>query len=340
MSRAVIGVCVIGAGRAGMIHAGNFATAIPGACLAGLADPSQTAIKAAQARLPGAKAYADYRQALEDKQVNAVVVATPTQFHRQITIEAAQAGKHVLCEKPMAVNAGECQEMIAAADKHGVKLQIGFMRRFDAGFIAAKSRIELGQIGQVVLVKSLTHGPNVPKPWMYDIRKSNGPLAEVSSHDIDTLRWFTESEFEEVYAIAGNYRCEDARAQYPDFYDNFVMTVRLANGMQGLICGAQGVGYAYDARLEVLGTRGILLAGDLRQDSVTVCASGMDLTSSAVKSWWDLFAPAYACEARGFIDCIRADREPVVTGFDGLQAVKVVNAGNRSIVERRPVRLD
>ena len=170
MSRAVIGVCVIGAGRAGMIHAGNFATAIPGACLAGLADPSQTAIKAAQARLPGAKAYADYRQALEDKQVNAVVVATPTQFHRQIAIEAAQAGKHVLCEKPMAVNAGECQEMIAAADQHGVRLQIGFMRRFDANFIAAKSRIELGQIGQVVLVKSLTHGPNVPKPWMYDIR--------------------------------------------------------------------------------------------------------------------------------------------------------------------------
>jgi myo-inositol 2-dehydrogenase/D-chiro-inositol 1-dehydrogenase/scyllo-inositol 2-dehydrogenase (NAD+) len=180
MKDALIGVCVIGAGRAGMMHARNLA-ATAGAALAAIADPEPRALRAASDQFPGATPYGDYRQALQDRRVQAVVVASPTGSHRDIVVAAAKAGKHVFCEKPMAVNVAECEEMIAAAARHNVKLQIGFMRRFDAGFIAAKARIDSGEIGQAVLIKSLTHGPNVPKPWMYDISKSNGPLAEVAS---------------------------------------------------------------------------------------------------------------------------------------------------------------
>jgi myo-inositol 2-dehydrogenase/D-chiro-inositol 1-dehydrogenase/scyllo-inositol 2-dehydrogenase (NAD+) len=335
-----IGICIIGGGRAGRIHGRNFAAGrVPGARLVAVVEPAAEARQAACRELAIERAHGDYREALDDSEVDAVVVATPTQYHREIVVAAADAGKHVLCEKPMAMNAEECDEMIAAAGRANVKLQIGFMRRFDTSFVAAKERIDAGCIGKVVSVKSLTHGPTTPKPWMYDIRKSNGPLAEVNSHDIDTLRWYTGSEFEEVYAIGGNYRSPDAREQYPDFYDNVILNARFRNGMQGSISGAQGVQYGYDSRCEILGERGLISVGSLAGNTVvTHNAEGM--TTPIVRSWKDLFLDAYRVEDEHFVRCIREDRGPKVGGLDGKAAVMVVNAGNRSIVERRPVELE
>ena len=164
----------------------------------------------------------------------------------------------------MAMDVRECDDMTAACTSADVKLQIGFMRRYDETFMAARQRIESGEIGDVVLVKSLTHGPSVPQEWMYDIRKSNGPLAEVNSHDIDTLRWFAGSEITEVYAIGGNFRCPQALERYPDFYDNVAMVCRFADGRQGFIDGAVSVGYGYDSRTEIIGTKGIMFVGRSR----------------------------------------------------------------------------
>jgi myo-inositol 2-dehydrogenase/D-chiro-inositol 1-dehydrogenase/scyllo-inositol 2-dehydrogenase (NAD+) len=334
-----VGICVIGAGRAGLIHARNFAAGrVPEARLVAVVEPVEAARRSACLELEPQQAYADYRQALADPRVDAVVVAAPSNCHRDIVVAAAEAGKHILCEKPMGMDAAECDQMIAATEKAGVKLQIGFMRRFDANFVAARDRIAAGEIGPVVLVRSLTHGPTTPKPWMYDIRKSNGPLSEVNSHDIDTVRWLSGSEFEEVFAIAGNYRSPEARAEFPDFYDNVILSARLANGMQGAISGAQGVQYGYDARCEILGCKGLITVGSLAAHSaVTYTAAG---TSGAiVRSWANLFLDAYRAEDEDFIRCMREDRQPRAGGRDGKAAVMVVNAGNRSILERRPVRL-
>ena len=333
-----INICVIGSGRAGMIHARNFARSVPRARLYAMADPVEEAAKAACRELGVEKYFLDYRQVLEDEAVDAVVVVTPTVYHREIVVAAARAGKHVLCEKPMAMNEEECREMIAAANAGGIKLQLAFMRRFDESFRHAKERIDSGEIGDVVQVKSLTHGPSIPKPWMYDIRKSSGPLAEVNSHDIDALHWYTGSYIDEVYALAGNYRCPDAREEFPDFYDNVIMTCRMKNGTQGLVDGAQGVLYGYDSRVEILGTRGIIMVGKNQNYSVLTCTPD-GIRTPFVKSWQNLFLDAYRGEDSHFVECILEDREPQVTGRDGLEAVKVVNAGNRSIIEKRPVTL-
>lgn len=335
-----LGICVIGGGRAGLIHARNFSSGrVARAKLISIVEPGEEASVRISAEFPHADLYTDYREAIADPRVGAVVVATPSELHCAIVVAAATAGKHVLCEKPMAMNAFECDEMIAAVERAGIKLQIGFMRRFDASFVAAKARVDSGEVGRVVLVKSLTHGPTTPKPWMYDIRQSNGPLSEVNSHDIDTLRWFSGSEFEEVYAIGGNYRSPDAKAAFPNFYDNVVLCARMCNGMQGTICGAQGVQYGYDARCEVLGEKGLITVGHLHADSVqSFTASGS--ATSVVRSWSDLFADAYRAEDEDFVNCVLDDRTPRATGVDGKAAVMVVNAGNHSIAQRRPVRLD
>jgi myo-inositol 2-dehydrogenase/D-chiro-inositol 1-dehydrogenase/scyllo-inositol 2-dehydrogenase (NAD+) len=239
----------------------------------------------------------------------------------------------------MAMNTAECDSMIAAAERAGVVLQIGFMRRFDQNFCGAYERVRAGEIGSVVLVKSCTHGPSYPKPWMFDLLQSNGPLAEVCSHDIDTLRWFSGAEFEEVYAIAGNYRTPEARAAFPDFYDQVLLSARLSNGAQGSITGAQGVQYAYDSRVEILGSHGLISIGSLSSGTTTVCTRDKELRQPSFVSWSDLYRDAYLAEDMEFINAIREQRRPRVTGEDGRAAVAVVNAGNRSIVDRRPVAL-
>lgn len=339
MRPATINIGIIGSGRAGMIHARNFSRLIPGAGVTVVSDPSAESRAAAVEELGGVAAHADYRALLDDANVHAVLIAAPTAMHCEIAVAAAERGLHVFCEKPMAMNVIECDRMIAAADKAGVVLQIGFMRRFDASFRAAYDRVQQGDIGQVVLVKSCTHGPSYPQPWMFDLSQSNGPLAEVCSHDIDTVRWFTGSEFEEVYAVAGNYRTPEARVSHPDFYDQVLLSARFKNGAQGCITGAQGVQYAYDSRVEIAGTHGLITIGGLNAGSTVLCTRDKELRQPSVVSWTGLYRDAYLAEDCEFIAAIREERSARVTGCDGRAAVAVVNAGNRSIVEHLPVHL-
>jgi predicted dehydrogenase len=323
-----------------MIHARNFARLVPGATVGAVSDPVEEARTAAASELGGVASYGEYLQLIEDPAINAVLIAAPTALHCEIAVAAAAHGKHVFCEKPMAMNSAECDAMIAAAEKAGIVLQIGFMRRFDESFRAAYRRVQDGEIGDVVLVKSCTHGPTYPKPWMFDLAQSNGPLAEVCSHDIDTVRWFTGSEFAEVYAIGGNYRTPEARESHPGFYDQVLLSARFANGSQGCITGAQGVQYAYDSRVEIIGTHGLISIGGLNAGTTIVCTRDKELRQPSVVSWMGLYREAYLAEEIEFVTAIREGRQSKVTGRDGRAAVAVVNAGNRSIVERKPVTLN
>src|SRR5688500_16105636 len=151
-----LGIALIGAGRAGMIHAGNFLRSVPGARLVALADPGVETLQRSGDTLGIETLFPDYRSVLDQPAVHAVVIATPTVCHKEIALAAAAAGKHILCEKPMAMSAGECDAMIAAADRAGITLQIGFMRRYSESFLQAKERLDSGEIGRVVQVRTLT----------------------------------------------------------------------------------------------------------------------------------------------------------------------------------------
>lgn len=321
---------LIGSGRAGMIHARNMSFHVRDAQMVCVCDADESNARKAAEEL-GCEYDTDYLEMLKRKDLDAVIVAVPTKYHREIVVAAAALGKHIFCEKPMAMNTEECADMIRAAEKNHVLLQIGFMRRFDQGFRRAKELVREGKIGEVVMVKSLTHGPSTPHEWMYDIEKSNGPLAEVNSHDIDTLRWITESEVKSVYAIAGNYRCGDAREKYPDFYDSVLMSVRMDNGMMGCIDGAQGVEYGYDARVDIVGTKGLITVGDLKGTSTLTYTREGGMAGDVVKSWMNLFAEAYIEEDKSFVKSIQEGKQPAVSGRDGMMAVAVVKAGNESI---------
>ena len=339
MKHEKVGICLIGCGRAGMIHARNFINKVNGAKMEAVVDIQQSAAKAAAEELGLTKWHTDYHAFLDDAAVDAVIVVSPTDLHCGIVLDCAKHGKHVLCEKPMAMDADECRRMIQACQENNVKLQLGFMRRHDESFLEAKRLLDEGAIGDLVLIKSHTRGPSKPRPWMYDLKKSNGILAEVNSHDIDAVRWFSGSNVKQLYAIGGNYRNPEVRQEYPDYYDNVVMTGTLASGVQFEIDGSAFVRYGYDSHIELVGTKGLLHVGKSKQNSVEVTTWEGKTSSSFVSSWMTLFLDAYLREDITFVEAIINDREPSVTGYDGMMAVSIVEAGNRSILEGQVIQL-
>ena len=334
-----IRVCLIGCGRAGMIHARSYAGSAGGAELAAVCDPMKENLDAARQELNVPLLYTDYREAMANPGIDAVIVVTPTQFHREIVVAAAQAHKHVFCEKPMASTVEECDEMIEACSANGVKLQLGFMRRFDRNFRRGKEMLDSGAIGKVTLLKSNTYGPSRPKPWMFDVRRNYGPIGEVNSHDFDTLRWYAGSEVRMIHAIGHNFRSPEVAAEYPEYYDTCSVLLEFENGIVGSITGAQYVGYGYDSRTEILGTKGIIKVGSQDANAVQTITAEGGIRTDSVDSWRTLFRDAYLEEDRAFIRAILDDTEPEVTGYDGRMALLLVQEGLRSILSHEPVLL-
>ncbi len=328
---------LIGCGRAGMIHARSYNGNVRDAELIAICDPSEESLSRAQAELAVPYAYTDYNEALKNPEIDAVIVVTPTQFHHDIVIAAAKAKKHVFCEKPMASTEEECDEMIEACRENGVKLQLGFMRRFDKNFRRGKEIIDSGAIGRVAMIKSNTYGPSEPKEWMYNVRKSYGPIGEVNSHDLDTVRWYAGSEVKRIHAVGQNFRSPERAEEYPEYYDTCSVLLEFENGIIGTVTGAQYVKYGYDSRTEILGTEGIVKVGSQDANNVETVTADRQIRMDSVDSWQTLFRDAYVKEAEAFTRCILNDTEPEVTGHDGKMALVLVNEGLKSILEKRPI---
>jgi len=331
-------LAVVGVGRAGMLHARNAAGHVPGAELACVVDPDAEAAARAGAELE-VPAFQDLGQALSGAGFDGVVITAPTFAHAELAQLAARAGKHVLCEKPMALTVEECTSMVAAAQAAGTVLQVGFVRRCQPEFVEAKRRIAAGEIGAPMVVKSLTRGPGLPPPWAQDLQRSNGMLAEVNSHDFDCARWLAGSEIERVYTETANFKGRELGVSAPGFYDNAVVSLRFSSGAIGAIDGTCPAGYGYDARVEVLGTEGLLVVGQARSLPVLEVRSRGVGEAPTYASWPERFEPGYREELGAFVRAALEGSPPVASGADGLAAVAAVRAANRSWLEGRPVAL-
>jgi len=228
--KSTIRICMIGAGRVGKNHSRSLTGFIPGARVTAIVDPMNEVLQATAEEFGIEKRYQTLKEALEKDSFDAVVITTPTFTHKELAVQAAAAGKHIFLEKPMALNLQECDDILSAAEADGVLLQLGFMRRFDPEFTAAAQRIQAGEIGQPMLIKSLTHGPGLPPAWARDLRTSNGMLAEVNSHDWDTIRWLMGANYERVYVEAADFKGAAFHVDTPNFYDNVLVNVRFENG--------------------------------------------------------------------------------------------------------------
>ncbi len=338
--KSAIRICMVGAGRVGKVHSRSITQHLPSGRLVALVDPVPEVLQSTAGEFGIEARFDDLEKALESVAFDAVVITTPTFTHKSLALLAAQNGKHVFLEKPMALDIRECDEILEGVERAGVMLQLGFMRRFDPEFTAAAQRIEAGEIGQPMMVKTLTHGPGLPPGWARDLKTSNGMLAEVNSHDWDSVRWLMGSDYERVYAEVANFKGLANKVDTPNFYDNVLVNIRLESGGLGLISGICPCGYGYDARVEIYGDKGIMQIGEMQGQAVVVCTNrDQGLISPIYRTWPERFAWAYIYELQHFIQCIQDDASPRVGGKEGRWAVAGVLAATRSFMDQRPVYL-
>jgi myo-inositol 2-dehydrogenase/D-chiro-inositol 1-dehydrogenase/scyllo-inositol 2-dehydrogenase (NAD+) len=331
---------MIGAGRVGKNHSRAITRHIAGGKIVALVDPMIQVREETATEFGIENQFNTLEIALEKADFDAVVITTPTPTHLPLTALAAEHKKHVFLEKPMALNLQECDEIIKVAEKNSVILQLGFMRRFDPEFVAAAQRIEVGEIGQPMMIKSNTHGPGLPPPWARDLRTSNGMLAEVNSHDWDTTRWLMGSDHQRVYTEVANFKGAANNVDAPNFYDNVLVNIKFESGGLGQISGICPCGYGYDARVEIVGEKGIMQIGELKGQSIVVCTNrDQGLISPIFRTWPERFEWAYINELQHFITCIQTETAPRVGGIEGRWAVAGVLAGTKSFLEERPVYL-
>lgn len=333
-----LGVAVVGAGRAGMVHARNFASGVPGARLVALADPDEEALVVASAATGCDRTSTDPLQAVTGDEVGAVVVASPTFTHAEVAVSALAAGKHVLCEKPLASTLAEGSAIARAVADSESAFLMGFMRRFDPTWTSLAERVAAGEIGRPLLVRSTGRGPGLPPEWALDPEVSGGLIAEVNSHDLDSIRWLSGQEFETVYAVGRAAKRPDLADRFPGFVDVVLATFELSDGALAQLDGACPAEYGYDARVEVYGTEGVAFAGDPRRGSALLIRRG-EAVAEPVRGWRDLFADAYRAEDAHLVAVARGEVESRTSVEDGVRALEAVFAVNRSLAEGAPVAL-
>jgi predicted dehydrogenase len=325
-----LGVGVIGVGTIGRRHAENLAWRIPAARLVAVADARPEVARAVAADLGVSHAFATADELAAHPEVEAIVVASSHHAHLEGILAAARHGKDVFCEKPITPTLAEADEALAAVGAAGVRLQIGFMRRYDPAYSAAKQRVDAGEIGDPVLIKATHRNPSLP-PSM-QAAGDVGVFVDTNIHDYDNARWLLGDEAVEVHAVAVPV-LEPAR---PD--DLALSTLRFARGGLGSVEAYLTCGYAYDVRTEIAGTRGTIFVGSLRA-AACVVATGAGVVFEPVTHWLARFGNAYLIQLDDWVRRTVAGEPPAVTGADGRAALEIAIAATRSARDGRPVRL-
>jgi predicted dehydrogenase len=325
---------VIGVGDMGKRHAENLCLNVSGARLAAIADvsPARTSLVAKEL---GVEATFDSVEALVARpDIQAVVISSPPKFHAPAIMAAARAGKHIFCEKPLALTLEDADAALDAVARAGVMLQVGHMRRYDPPYVAAKKRIDAGEIGDIVVFKSIGRDQETPASAAPATAINGTIFHDSSSHDFDLGRWLTSDEVVEVHAYSGSLAIPDMKRY--EAFDCGVVNLQFSRGAIGNVESFLDAKYGYDIRTEIVGTKGTIQVGSLRRTAVTVLTSTVS-TSDNITHWLDRFAEAYRLEMIDFVQTVLAGGKVKVTGLDGRQSLAIADAAVRSQAERRPV---
>jgi myo-inositol 2-dehydrogenase/D-chiro-inositol 1-dehydrogenase len=318
----------------GAFHGATVSLRLPDARLVAVVDPAPGAAERVAGPL-GARACTDVTQLWNDPEVDAVVIATPARTHADLVVAASVAGRHVFCEKPMAVSLADADRAITAARRAGVVLQVGFNRRFAADWRAARALLDDGSLGTPRLLRSLTRDPGGFDPARVP---PDTIFLETLIHDFDTLRFLNpSSEAVEVLAVADALVETDWRDR--GLLDTAVVTVRFDNGAIGTAEACFEAAYGYDVRAEVLGSGGMATMGDGRRTGMAFSGAAGRVVAT-VRGDQELFADAYTAELAAFVEAVRTGKPARVTGEDARAALAIALAAAESVRAGVPVRLE
>ena len=330
-----VNVGLVGAGRIGRLHAEHLAYRVPQAELLTVSDIIPEAAQRCAADLGIPTATQDHRVIMEDPDIEAVVICSSTDTHSQMIEEAAAAGKHIFCEKPIDFDLARIDRALAAVDEAGVKLQIGFNRRFDPNFKRVRDLVAGGQVGELHILRITSRDPS-PPPIEY-VKVSGGIFLDMTIHDFDMARYLAGSEVDEIYA-AGGVMVDPEIGRAGDI-DTAVITLRFQNGVVGTIDNSRQAVYGYDQRVEVFGSGGCVTADNNYPNTAIVSDASRVHRDLPLNFFIERYVDSYVAEMQAFIECVVQDTDPPVTGVDGRIPVIMGRAARKSYEENRPVKL-
>lgn len=326
---------LIGLGRLGRVYAGYLANRVPSADLVAVADTDAATTAAVAQELGVPQHFTDYHDLL-GCELDAVAVLTPTSTHKQVVLDAAHAGKAVFCEKPIAMNVEDAQEMIAATQKAGVPFQPAFQRRFDKAYVNAKKQVEAGVIGTPVAVLSISRDPFRPSLEFCNRARSGGLINDMCIHEFDFARWFM-GEVKSVAAIGGTLAYPEMK-EVGDI-DNAMVHLTFESGTLGSVHVSRNAVFGYDLRSEIWGTKGSLQIG-YQQQTPVVTLTKEGITHDALPYFMERFEDAYLAQIQNFVDAVLHGAEPVVSGRDAIEAIRVGLAATKACDENRIVAME
>jgi len=330
-----INVGLIGAGRIGRVHAEHLAYRIPEANLVAVSDIFVEAAEKLASDFQIPAAYKAHRRIMEDKSIEAVVICSSTDTHAMMIAEAAAVRKHIFCEKPIDHDLGKINRVLAAVEQAGVKLQVGFNRRFDPNFRRAREIVASGEIGDPHILRITSRDPG-PPPIEY-VKVSGGIFLDMTIHDFDMARFLIGGEVVEIYATGG-VRVDPQIGEAGDI-DTAIITLRFENGVIGTIDNSRKAVYGYDQRVEVFGSEGVVMVSNNTPDRAVVSNANGVHAPLPLFFFIERYTEAYVTEMKEFIECIQQDTTPPVTGIDGRIPVVMGYAAKKSFDENRPVKL-
>ncbi len=331
-----LGIGIIGVGEMGKRHTENLRRLVPEARVVAIADVAVQRAKQVAEELEIERTYPSIEKLVQDKEIEAVVIAVPDKFHAASIRVAAAAGKDILCEKPLALALEDAHAALGEVSRTGVRLQIGFMRRYDPAYSAAKTRIEAGEIGTPVIFKSLGRDKDEPPLSAYQSNINGTLFYNNTIHDFDLARWLMQDEVAEVQA----YSTTTIRPEVANYGDIVagVVNLKYAHGAIGNIESYVQAIYGYDVRTEIVGSKGSIFVGTLQKTPVTFL-TGQGRSMNAADHFLSQFADAYLTEVRDFVQTMRSDRMPRVTGEDGLRALEIAVAADHSNRQGKPIAI-
>ncbi|MCR2807691.1 inositol 2-dehydrogenase [Paenibacillus soyae] len=328
-------VGIIGAGRIGKIHADNLLRMAEAEVVAISDLFAGDELQAWAGERGIGLVTTDSSELIRHPDIDAVFICSSTDTHVPLIVQAAEAGKHVFCEKPVSMDADRTREALQAVRKAGVKLQIGFNRRFDHNFKRLRELVAQGRIGEPHIVKITSRDPNPPSPEY--VKVSGGIFMDMAIHDFDMARYVTGSEVESVFA-QGAVLVDPAIAELGDL-DTAITTLTFASGALAVIDNSRRAAYGYDQRVEVFGSKGAVSADNDYPNTVVVSDEDGVGRDKPLHFFLERYNEAYVEETKMFIDSVLHDRPLPVEGFDGLQAELIALAAKQSVKLGKPVKL-
>ena len=328
-------VGVIGVGRIGKLHLENITQRIPNAEAVAIADVFVEEAKKVGEKFGVDTIYSDYKDVLANPEVEAVIICSPTDTHAQYIIDAAQAGKHIFCEKPIDLSLEKILEILKTVEEEGVKLMVGFNRRYDPNFAKVQQMVSSGKIGEPHILKITSRDP-APPPAEY-VAVSGGMFLDMTIHDFDMARFVMGSEVKEVFAKA-NVLVDPEIGKAGDV-DTAVTTLLFENGAIGTIDNSRKAVYGYDQRLEVFGSEGMVNMDNDTPDTHSYFNTEGSHGPLPLDFFMDRYIKSYENEMVAFINALVNDEEMPVTGREGLMSVAIGLAAKKSVAENRPVKM-